>query len=113
MYENFHHTKITRYTVYLFIGIHIGMIKGERDVGIYCVSYMYAESNMTFCICHKLGICTLTNPSVGDVIFIQWNLQVTNQLVQEVFFIGGLYHNYKVTLPQMCFEIDEYTCMYM
>ena len=24
---------------------------------------------MTSCICHKLGICTLTNPSVGDVIY--------------------------------------------
>ncbi len=23
---------------------------------------------MTSCICYKLGICTLTNPSVGDVI---------------------------------------------
>ncbi len=30
---------------------------------------MYAESNVTSCICHKLGICTLTNPSVGDVIY--------------------------------------------
>ena len=26
-------------------------------------------SNVTSCICHKLGICTLTNPSVGDVIY--------------------------------------------
>ncbi len=25
---------------------------------------MYAESNVTSCICHKLGICTLTNRSV-------------------------------------------------
>ncbi len=24
---------------------------------------------MTSCICHGLGICTLTNPSVGDVIY--------------------------------------------
>ncbi len=31
------------------------------------VHQMYAESNVTSCICHKLGICTLTNPSVGDV----------------------------------------------
>ena len=30
---------------------------------------MYAESNVTSCICHKLGICTLTNPSVGDVMY--------------------------------------------
>ncbi len=29
---------------------------------------MYAESNVTSCICQKLGICTLTNPSVGDVL---------------------------------------------
>ncbi len=29
---------------------------------------MYAESNVTSYICHKLGICTVTNPSVGDVI---------------------------------------------
>ncbi len=35
-----------------------------------CTVYqMYAESNVTSCICHKLGICTLTNPSVGDVIY--------------------------------------------
>ncbi len=27
------------------------------------VYQMYAESNVTSCICHKLGICTLTNPS--------------------------------------------------
>ena len=33
------------------------------------VHQMYAESNVTSCICHKLGICTLTNPSVGDVIY--------------------------------------------
>ena len=33
------------------------------------VYQMYAESNVTSCICHKLGICTLTNPSVGDVIY--------------------------------------------
>ncbi len=30
---------------------------------------MYAESNVTSSICHQLGICTLTNPSVGDVIY--------------------------------------------
>ncbi len=33
---------------------------------------MYAESNVTSCICHGLGICTLTNiinPSVGDLIY--------------------------------------------
>ena len=30
---------------------------------------MYAESNVTSCICHKLEIYTLTNPSVGDVIY--------------------------------------------
>ncbi len=35
------------------------------------VHQMYAESNVTSCICHKLGICTLTNPSVGDVIYFQ------------------------------------------
>ena len=33
------------------------------------VYQMYAKSNVTSCICHKLGICTLTNPSVGDVIY--------------------------------------------
>ncbi len=33
------------------------------------VHQMYAESNVTSCICHKLGICTLTNPSLGDVIY--------------------------------------------
>ncbi len=33
------------------------------------VHQMYAESNVTSCICHKLGICTLANPSVGDVIY--------------------------------------------
>ena len=32
------------------------------------VHQMYAESNVT---CHKLGICTLTNLSVGDVIYFQ------------------------------------------
>ncbi len=26
---------------------------------------MYAESNVTSCIYHKLGICTLTDPRVG------------------------------------------------
>ncbi len=34
------------------------------------VHQMYAESNVTSCICHKLGMCTLTNPSVGDVIYL-------------------------------------------
>ncbi len=29
---------------------------------------MYAESNVTSCICHEHGICTLTNLSVCDVI---------------------------------------------
>ena len=33
------------------------------------VHQMFAESNVTSCICHKLGICTLTNPSMGDVIY--------------------------------------------
>ncbi len=33
------------------------------------VYQMYAESNVTSCVCHKLGICTLTNPSVDDVIY--------------------------------------------
>ncbi len=28
---------------------------------------MYAESNVTSCICHKLGICTLTDPSAEEV----------------------------------------------
>ena len=32
------------------------------------VHKMYAESNVTSCIYHGLEICTLTNPSVGDVI---------------------------------------------
>ncbi len=33
------------------------------------VHQKYAESNVTSCISHKLGICTLTNPSMGDVIY--------------------------------------------
>ena len=36
---------------------------------MHTVHQMYAESNVTSCICHGLGICTLTNPSVGDVIY--------------------------------------------
>ena len=32
------------------------------------VHQMYAESNVTSCICHGLGICTLTNLSACDVI---------------------------------------------
>ena len=35
----------------------------------YTVHQMYAESNVTSCICHKLGICTLTNPSGCDVMY--------------------------------------------
>ena len=31
---------------------------------------MYAESNVTSCIRHKLGICILTNPSVEKVDYI-------------------------------------------
>ncbi len=46
--------------------------KRVSNVGIYRVHQMYAESNVTSCIYHKikLGICTLTNPSVGDVIIL-------------------------------------------
>ena len=36
---------------------------------------MYAESNVTSCICHKLGICTLINPSVGDLIYFVCKFQ--------------------------------------
>ncbi len=42
------------------------------------VHQMYAKSNVTSCICHKLGICTLTNPSVGDVNLLSWIGQCAN-----------------------------------
>ncbi len=51
---------------------------------------MYAESNVTSCICHKLGICTLTNPSVGDVIYQEldyithtWNVDITHSWIGQ------------------------------
>ncbi len=34
------------------------------------VHQMYAESNVTSCICHGLGICALTNLSAHDVIYM-------------------------------------------
>ncbi len=37
---------------------------------------MYVESNVTSSFCHGLGICTLTNPSVGDVMWSQQNFEV-------------------------------------
>ncbi len=45
------------------------MIERESIERRHTVHQMYAESNVTSCICHKLGICTLTNPRVGDVIY--------------------------------------------
>ena len=41
----------------------------NKKIFVMSVYQMYAENNVTSCICHKLGICTLTNPSVGDVIY--------------------------------------------
>ncbi len=34
---------------------------------------------MTSCICHGLGICTLTNPSVGDVIYQESKFQACDR----------------------------------
>ena len=42
--------------------------KRVSNVGIYCtVHQMYAESNVTSCICHKLGICTLVTDTGSHV----------------------------------------------
>ena len=45
---------------------------------------MYAESNVTSCICHGLGICTLTNPSVRDV-----RLQITSHALGSMKDTGS------------------------
>ncbi len=48
---------------------------------------MYAESNVTSCIRHKLGICILTNPSVEKVDYIThaWIGQCANsKLVTDI-----------------------------
>ncbi len=53
-------------------GIYVVTRVYNREESIerrHTVHQMYAESNVTSCICHKLGICTLTNPSVGNVIY--------------------------------------------
>ncbi len=43
--------------------------KRVSKVGMLYIMQMYAESNVTPYICLGLGICTLINPSVGDVIY--------------------------------------------
>ncbi len=48
---------------------------------------MYAESNVTSCICHKLGICTLTNPSVGDVIYFLLVDYITHAWIGQCSYI--------------------------
>ena len=43
--------------------------KRVSNVGMLYIMQMYAESNATSYICLGLRICTLINPSVGDVIY--------------------------------------------
>ncbi len=49
--------------------ISLLLLREESIERRHTVHQTHAESNVTSCICHKLGICTLTNPSVGDVIY--------------------------------------------
>ena len=51
---------------------------------------------MTSCICHKLGICTLTNPSVGDVIYFlsqAWNFKLVTDTGSHVTLRIHLIHS--------------------
>ena len=65
-----HSTKHKCLENFALYGINKSIIMIEKRVSnVGTVHQMYAESNVTSCICHKLGICTLTNPSVGDVIY--------------------------------------------
>ncbi len=51
---------------------------------------MYVESNVTSCICYKLGICTLTNPSMGDVIYQPIQVWV----IKSTFLIDYITHTW-------------------
>ncbi len=60
------------------------MIEEESIERRHTVHQIYAESNVTSCICHKLGICTLTNPRVGDV--------TVPHVGDVIYFLDRLHH---------------------
>ncbi len=58
----------------------VSFLERVSNVHRHTVHQIYAESNVTSCICHGLGICTLTNPSVCDVHLMQVYLRLTHSL---------------------------------
>ena len=68
--------------------------KRVSNVGIYCtVHQMYAESNVTSCICHKLGICTLVTDTGSHVtlrIHLMYSMPTFDTLLISLSYTLGI-----------------------
>ncbi len=98
-------------------------IKRESMKRRHTVHQMYAESNVTSCICHKLGICTLTNPSAHDVSIkfqahdrhrkSRYSLHTSD--AQYAFDTLSLYYNYTLARGSSHYKLvcEEFYNQYM